>query len=111
MCASSIGSTDSQDWGVKATTHPVANEVSTGGGIIDNINDMEVLATEDPPDGVQTKMSTPRTMEELHLELARLRASNAELVAAALAANQGSHPSAPHPDMPGADGAKGGGDY
>lgn len=109
VAASSIGSTDSQDWGVKAT--PVANEESTGGGIIDNINDMVVLATENPPEGTQTRNSPPRTMEELHLELARLRASNAELAAAALAATQGSHPPAPPPDMPGATGAKGGGNY
>lgn len=111
VAASSIGSTDSQDWGVKATTNSDNNEAGMSGGIIDNIKDMEVITVDGRPEGALTKTSTPRTMEELHLELARLRASNAELAAAALAANQASHPSAPPPDMPGAKGAKGGGDY
>ena len=103
---SSIGSTDSQDWGIKATDSNEKTRTDTG----DVIDNLEMLDFDDTLDA-QAQLHIPRSMEDLHLELARLRASNEVLAAAALAATtQGSHPLTPPPNIAGAKGEKGGGD-
>lgn len=104
VAASSIGSTDSVDWGVKVnSTNKDSNNTHTS-AIIDNI---EVLSDKD--DRTPSANNQFSTMEELHKELARLRATNAELAAAAIAAkNQTSHSVAPSPEVTGTLSAKGG---
>ena len=126
IAASSIGSTDSQDWGVKTkstggvidnmdmlietpvpTALPEANQ-HTKGGIIDNMNIITKTAIQ--PTAPNT--SQPLTMEELQKQIIELRATNLQLLAAASLAGTTteSHPTAKLPDGMGATSEEGGGD-
>lgn len=103
VAASSIGSTDSQEWGMKASGATT--------GVIDNIdmilnqaNTLTTRTTEPPP-------PTVSMMEEMQRQINQLLADNSNLRAAAAAApNLGSHPVASPTDVPGAQAKGGGGD-
>lgn len=98
VAASSIGSTDSQDWGVKTKT---TTEV------IDNI---DMLDSNNAGDHTEETL----TIEQLQQQIAQLRATNSQLLAATQMASSisGSHPIAQQPpDGTGAPDAMGGGDH
>lgn len=98
VAASSIGSTDSQEWGVKAD---VTDCIIDNVGILDN--NVHEGATAIPPRTL--------TMEELQAELTQLRATNAQLIAASnMAINvEESRLPTPPPEQTGAKGVGGGG--